>query len=87
MINNTKEKDRQTQVKVVFTLMAILCGDRWLTIDEISKELKKKGYNRCHRTVRRLLRTLKDLNFNLMCKKNIKGYQYKGNKKRIFIYI
>jgi repressor of nif and glnA expression len=86
-MKNTKEKDRQTQVKVVFILMAILCGDKWLTIDEIAKELKNKGYSRCHRTIRRLLSTLKELNFNLMCKKNTNGYLYKGNKKRIFLYI
>lgn len=85
MIKNTKEKDRQTQIKIFFALMTVLCGNRWLTVDEIISELKKKGYHRCERTIKRLLRTLRDLNFNLLCKKNQGKYKYKGNKKRIFI--
>lgn len=86
MIINTKEKDRQTQIKIIFALMSILCGDEWFSIDQLVKELKKKGFSRCERTVRRLLRTLKDLNFNLMCKTNEGKHKYKGNKKRIFIH-
>lgn len=78
---NTKEKDRQTQIKIVFALMCILCSNEWKTIDQISKELAKKGYPRCDRTIKRLLKVLKDVNFNLLCKRDKTPFRYKAGKK------
>jgi hypothetical protein len=78
---NTKEKDRQTQVKIVFSLMCILCKNEWQTIDQIQKELAKKGHPRCKRTIKRLFKVLKDVNFNLLCKREISPFRYKAGKK------
>ena len=85
MIKNTKEKDRQTQVKITFALMSILLKNQWLTKAEIAKELRKKGYERCEKTIYRLLKMLRVLKFNVMCDRSEVPHKYKGNNRNPFL--
>jgi len=82
---NTKEKDRQTQVKITFALMSILLENSWLTKSEIAQKLRKKGYDRCEKTIYRLLKMLKSLNFNVMCDTKKIPYKYRANKRNLFL--
>lgn len=82
---DTKEKDRQSQVKIVFTLMGILCSGEWLSYEEMSEKLAKRGFVRCEKTMRRLVRMLKQIGFNVMCDKKQTPFRYKANKKRLFV--
>ena len=82
---DTKEKDRQTQIKITFALMNILLESDWKTKPQIVEDLRKKGYDRCIRTVTRLLKMLRSLGFNVMCDTSSVPYTYKANKKRPFV--
>lgn len=82
---DTKEKDRQTQVKITFALMSILLENGWLTKTEIVQKLRKKGYDRCEKTIYRLLKMLKSLGFNVMCETKKVPYKYRANKRNPFL--
>jgi len=84
-VRHTSPKDRQSQVKIVFALIGILCNNDWLTRDQIIEKLSAKGYERGDKTVKRLLSMLKELNFNLMTDRKKTPYRYKANRKRPFV--
>jgi len=84
-MKNTKEKDRQTQVKIVFALMNILLEGNWLAKSELKHKLSKKGYKRCEKTIYRLIKMLKNLGFNIMIEKSEIPYRYKANRRRPFV--
>ena len=80
-----KEKDRQSQLKMTFALMGILCSGDWLSYGEMSERLAKRGFVRCERTMRRMIRMLKEVGFNVICDKKQTPFRYKANKKKLFI--
>lgn len=65
--------------------MNILLENGWQTKHEIIAKLRKKGYDRCEKTIHRLIKMLKDLGFNVMCDQTTAPYTYRANKKRPFI--
>lgn len=81
LLISTKEKNRQTQIKVIFKLIEILCRGQWFTSTQLSSELSKNGYPRCHRTIKRLLKVLRNVNFNLLCKNDEVPFKYKAGRK------
>lgn len=85
VLKNTKEKDRQTQVKVTFALMNVLLENDWMTKEQIVDKLRKKGYERCKRTVTRLMNMLRSLKFNVMCNKEEVPYTYKADRRNPFV--
>lgn len=84
-MKHTSPKDRQSQVKIAFALMSILCNNDWLTIDQIIEKLRAKGYERGDKTIKRLLSMLKEINFNLMTNRKQSPYSYKANRRRPFL--
>jgi hypothetical protein len=84
-IVNTKEKDRQTQVKATFALMNVLLENDWLTKQQIASKMKKKGFNRCERTITRLVNMLVSLKFNVLCNRTDTPFSYKANRKNPFL--
>lgn len=80
-----KEKDRQRQLKMTFALMGVLSSGEWLSYGEMSERLAEKGFIRCERTLRRMIKMLREVGFNVICDKKQTPFRYKANKKRLFI--
>lgn len=84
-MKDTAEKDRQSQVLCVFALVRVLsCG--WQSLPEIRESLAKKGFPRCERTIRRLLKTVKATGIDLLVTKGYTPIRYKVRKTRPFVY-
>jgi len=84
-MRNTPEKDRQSQVLCVFALVRVLsCG--WQSIPEIRDSLARKGFSRCHRTIRRLFRTISGAGIDLLVTRGETPIRYKVRRTRPFAY-
>ena len=84
-MKNTAEKDRQTQVLAVFALINVLMETGWKDMDQIVKSMKSRGYDRRHRTIRRLFRVLKKVGVNVLVNKDAVPYTYKISRTRPFV--
>jgi hypothetical protein len=84
-MRNTPEKDRQSQVLCVFALVRVLsCG--WQSIPEIRDSLARKGFPRCHRTIRRLFKTISGAGIDLLVTSGETPVRYKVRRTRPFAY-
>ncbi len=84
-MKNTAEKDRQTQVLAVFALINVLMVPGWKDMDQIVKAMKSRGYDRCHRTIRRLFRVLKKVGVNVLVNRETTPYTYKISRTKPFV--
>lgn len=73
-------KDRHVKLKIILALMHILCENDWMTKQEIIFKLKEKGYNRGEKTIKRLLKTLREIGFVYLEKRDCTPFKYKSPK-------
>ena len=71
-------KDRHVKLKIILALMHILSNNDWMTREEMILKLKQKGYTRGDKTIKRLLKTLREINFNFLEKKDVPPHRYKA---------
>lgn len=82
-MKDTREKDRQSQVLCVFALVRVLAKG-WQTVPEIQRGLAGLGFPRCHRTIRRLFRTLRGAKIDLLIDNKDVPHRYRVRKSRPF---
>lgn len=82
-LQNTREKDRQSQILCAFALVRVMMNG-WLTIPEIVRAMTKEGYPRCEKTVRRLFRAVKGAGIEVLVDRRHTPYRFKVRKTRPF---
>lgn len=84
-MKNTAEKDRQTQVLAVFALINVLMEPGWKDMGQIAKAMKSRGFDRCERTIRRLLKVLRKVGVNTLVDRKAAPHTYRISRTRPFL--
>jgi hypothetical protein len=82
---NTAEKDRQTQVLAVFALINVLMEPGWKDMEQVIRSMKSKGFDRCEKTIRRLMKVLKKVGVNILVDRKSSPYTYRVSRARPFL--
>lgn len=80
---DTREKDRQSQILCAFALVRVLM-EGWRSLTELKWAMKRAGFPRCERTIRRLFRALEGSGIKVLVDKKQIPYRFKVRKTKPF---